>query len=102
MRMPAPDPGLVSRRPEFLAALRKLVHGEALIGTPEELAAYECDALTAYRQPPLAVVLPGDTGQVAAVLAYCHSQGLKVVPRGSGTSLSGGALPLADAIVLGW
>jgi len=101
MRMPAPDPGLVSRRPEFLAALRKLVPGEALIGTPEELAAYECDALTAYRQPPLAVVLPGDTGQVAAVLAYCHSQGLKVVPRGSGTSLSGGALPLADAIVLG-
>ncbi|HEX4049769.1 MAG TPA: FAD-linked oxidase C-terminal domain-containing protein [Steroidobacteraceae bacterium] len=101
MRMPAADPGLVSRRAEFLGALQKLVPGEGVIGTPEELAAYECDGLTAYRQPPLAVVLPSDTAQVAAVLAYCHSQGLKVVPRGSGTSLSGGALPLADAIVLG-
>jgi glycolate oxidase len=101
MRMPAADPGLVSRRAEFLGALQKLVPGEGVIGTPEELAAYECDGLTAYRQPPLAVVLPSNTAQVAAVLAYCHSQGLKVVPRGSGTSLSGGALPLADAIVLG-
>jgi len=101
MRMPAPDPRLVSRRAEFLGALRRLAPGEGVIGTPEELAAYECDGLTAYRQPPLAVVLPEDTAQVAAVLAYCHSQGLKVVPRGSGTSLSGGALPLADAIVLG-
>jgi glycolate oxidase len=101
MRMPVADPGLVSRRAEFLGALRKLVPGEGVIGTPEELAAYECDGLTAYRQPPLAVVLPADTAQVAAVLVYCHSQGLKVVPRGSGTSLSGGALPLADAIVLG-
>ncbi len=99
--MPAADPGLVSRRAEFLGALHRLVPGEGVIGTPEELAAYECDGLTAYRQPPLAVVLPSDTAQVAAVLAYCHSQGLKVVPRGSGTSLSGGALPLADAIVLG-
>jgi glycolate dehydrogenase FAD-linked subunit len=101
MRMPAADPGLVSRRAEFLGSLRGLVPGEGVIGAPEELAAYECDGLTAYRQPPLAVVLPGNTAQVAAVLAYCHSQGLKVVPRGSGTSLSGGALPLADAVVLG-
>src|SRR5439155_1567561 len=63
--------------------------------------AYESDGLTAYRQPPLVVVLPSTTAQVAAVLRYCQEEGIKVVPRGAGTSLSGGALPLADGVLLG-
>ena len=62
---------------------------------------YESDGLMAYRQPPMVVVLPDTTEQVSQVLKYCHEQGIKVVPRGSGTSLSGGALPLADGVLLG-
>ena len=62
---------------------------------------YESDGLMAYRQPPMVVVLPDTTEQVSQVLKYCFEQGIKVVPRGSGTSLSGGALPLADGVLLG-
>ena len=65
------------------------------------LAAYETDALTAYRQKPLAVVLPESAAQVSRILRYAHEQGLKIVARGAGTSLSGGAVPVADAIVVG-
>jgi glycolate oxidase len=99
--MPLPDQSLLDRRSEFVAALRLLVPGDGVIDDPAALRTYECDGLTAYRTTPLAVVLPSTTAQVSKVLAYCHATGLKVVPRGSGTSLSGGALPLADGIVLG-
>ena len=64
-------------------------------------APYESDGLTAYRQLPMVVVLPETTEQVAEVLRYCHDEGIKVVPRGAGTSLSGGALPLEDGVLLG-
>jgi glycolate oxidase len=101
MKMPPPDSALLERRVEFFAALRAIVPGEGVIVSPSELSAYECDGLTAYRQHPLAVVLPADTAQVSQVLRYCHSVGLKVVARGAGTSLSGGALPVEDAILLG-
>jgi glycolate oxidase len=101
MKMPAPESELLRRRGEFIAALRRLLPRECLIERAAELVAYECDGLTAYRQPPLAVALPTDAREVGAVLAYCHSVGLKVVARGAGTSLSGGALPLADGIILG-
>lgn len=101
MLMPTPDPGLLARRAEFVSALRAMVPGEGVISEDAQLAAYECDGLTAYRQRPMIVVLPDTVDQVSAVLAYCHREGLKVVPRGSGTSLSGGALPLADGIILG-
>ena len=99
--MPEPDRALIARRREFAAALRKIVPGEGVIDAASELRAYECDGLTAYRTPPMLVVLPRTVEQVSAVLAYCKSVGLKVVPRGAGTSLSGGALPLADGIILG-
>jgi glycolate oxidase len=101
VRLPEPDQGLLARRAEFVAALRRIVPGEGVISAEAELRPYECDGLTAYRNQPLAVVLPETVDQVSAVLRYCHSVGLKVVPRGAGTSLSGGALPLNDGIVLG-
>ena len=105
IRLPDPKPDILARREEIVAALRRLVPagplGEGVIGEPLRLRPYETDGLTAYRQPPLAVVLPTSTEQVAAVLRYCHRNGIRVIPRGAGTSLSGGALPLADAVVLG-
>lgn len=101
MQMPKPDASVLVRRLEIAEALRAIVPGEGVIDQPDELRAYESDALTAYRQPPMLVVLPENTDQVSAIMAYCHAEGIKVVPRGSGTSLSGGALPLADGILLG-
>jgi len=101
LTMPQPDPAVLARRAEIIAALHRLVGEEAVISEEVALRPYECDGLTAYRQPPMVVVLPRTTEQVAAVLRWCHAQGVKVVPRGSGTSLSGGALPLADAVLLG-
>src|SRR4029078_6155813 len=99
--MPLPDKAMLARRREIAEALRQLVPGEGVIETPVEMRAYETDALTAYRQMPRVVVFPEPTAQVSAVLKFCHSQGIKVVPRGAGTSLSGGALPLGDGVLLG-
>src|SRR5258707_523560 len=101
MEMPAPDQGVIARRDEIAAALRLIVPGEGVIVSEPERRAYESDGLTAYRQPPLVVVLPSTLAQVSAVLRYCKDEGIKVVPRGAGTSLSGGALPLADGVLLG-
>ena len=99
--MPAADQTVLGRRREIAAALSRIVPGEGVIAHADELVAYESDGLTAYRQPPLIVVLPETTRQVSDVLRYCHAERLKVVPRGAGTSLSGGALPLADGVLLG-
>ena len=99
--MPPPDAAIIARREEIAAQLRRLVAADAVIVPEDERRAYESDALTAYRQLPLLVVLPSTTAEVSAVLRYCKSAGVKVVPRGAGTSLSGGALPLADGIILG-
>ena len=101
MRMPDPNRDVISRRGEIIAALRRIVPGEGVIAEEEELRAYECDGLTAYRQLPMIVVLPETTQQVAEILKYSHGSGIKIVPRGAGTSLSGGALPLEDGITLG-
>ncbi len=101
MRMPAPETEILSQSESLISDLREIIPGEAVIAGKEELRAYECDGLTAYRQTPLAVVLPDSTEQVSAVLRLCSERGVKVVPRGAGTSLSGGALPLEDGIVLG-
>src|SRR6476661_45553 len=101
MEMPTPDAATIARREEIATALRRIVPGEAVIVSEPQRRAYESDGLTAYRQPPLVVVLPSTVAQVAAVLRYCKDEGIKVVPRGAGTSLSGGALPLADGVLLG-
>ena len=99
--MPAVDQTVLARRGEIAAALGRLVPGEGVIADADELRAYETDGLTAYRQTPFLVVLPENTEQVSAVLRYCFENRIKVVPRGSGTSLSGGALPLGDGVLLG-
>lgn len=99
--MPTPDQNVLGDRAVHVAALRAIVPGEGVIDEPRRLKVYESDGLTAYRQPPMVVVLPETVAQVAAVLAYCHAHGIRVVPRGAGTSLSGGALPLEDAVLLG-
>jgi glycolate oxidase len=101
MRMPVPDAALIARRAEIAAALARMVPPEAVIQNEDERRVYESDGLTAYRQPPLLAVLPSTTEQVARILRYCRENAVKVVPRGAGTSLSGGALPLADGIILG-
>jgi glycolate dehydrogenase FAD-linked subunit len=101
MQMPELDAGILARRDEVVAALRAIVPGEGVIATDRAMKPYESDGLTAYRQLPMVVVLPHSTEQVARVLRYCHQQGIKVVPRGAGTSLSGGALPLGDGVLLG-
>src|SRR4051812_42342548 len=105
IRLPDPKPEVMARRAEIVAALQRILPpgpmGDGVISQPAELKPYETDGLSAYRQPPLAVVLPETTEQVAAVLRYCHQNGIRVIPRGAGTSLSGGALPLADAVVIG-
>src|SRR4051812_35066090 len=98
---PKPDEGVLAHRDEILAGLAQLVAPEALVVSEDELRAFETDALTAYRKLPLAVVLPSTTKEVSAVLKFCHAHGVKVVPRGAGTSLAGGAIPQEDAIILG-
>jgi glycolate oxidase len=101
LRMPEPDQAVLARRAKIVATLRQLVPGEGVISAECEMRPFESDGLTAYRQLPMVVVLPETTAQVAEVLRYCHEQDIKVVPRGAGTSLSGGALPLADGVLLG-
>jgi glycolate oxidase len=101
MEMPTPDSAVLSRKPRIVARLQEVLGKAGVIHEEAETRAYECDALTAYKCPPLAVVLPSSTEEVAAVMKVCHAEGVPVVPRGSGTSLAGGALPTADSVILG-
>ncbi|MBS29176.1 MAG: FAD-binding oxidoreductase [Alphaproteobacteria bacterium] len=101
MQMPEPDAGVLARREEIIAAMRAIVPGEGVIADDTGMRVYESDGLTAYKNMPLIVVLPETVAQVSAVMRYCNENAVKIVPRGAGTSLSGGALPAADAITLG-
>jgi glycolate oxidase len=101
MKMPTPDAAIMRRRREIADALRRILPAESVIEDEIERRVFESDGLTAYHELPLVVALPGNTAEVSAVLAYCHEHGIKIVPRGAGTSLSGGALPLADGVTLG-
>lgn len=101
LTMPIPDMETIARRAAIAADLRQIVPGEGVIEAPVEMRAYETDGLSAYRQMPLVVVLPETVEQVSQVLRYAYDKSIKVVPRGAGTSLSGGSLPLADGILLG-
>ncbi len=101
VKMPETDKSVLARRDQIVAALRAIVPGEGVIASEREMRPYESDGLTAYQQLPMVVVLPETTAQVSAILRYCHEHKIRVVPRGAGTSLSGGALPLADGVLLG-
>ncbi|WP_406645914.1 FAD-linked oxidase C-terminal domain-containing protein [Aliisedimentitalea scapharcae] len=101
MDMPTPNPAILARKPALVARLARVLSDDAIITDEIETRAYECDALTAYRCPPLLAVLPSTTQQVSDVLRICQDEGVPVVPRGSGTSLAGGALPTADSVILG-
>tara|TARA_B100002051_G_scaffold276103_1_gene322520 strand:+ start:830 stop:2317 length:1488 start_codon:yes stop_codon:yes gene_type:complete len=101
MLMPEPDSATIALRDEIVGTMQGIVPAGGVIFEEDELRAYDCDGLMAYKQLPLIVVLPETTEQVSKILKYCHENGVKIVPRGAGTGLSGGALPLADAITLG-
>jgi glycolate oxidase len=101
MQMPTPDPEILAKKSKLVSRLSQVLPANAVIQDEAETRAYECDALTAYRCPPLLAVLPSTTEEVSDVLRICHEEGVPVVPRGSGTSLAGGALPTADCVILG-
>jgi len=101
MDMPPPDSTILARKPALLERLHAALPDATVISDEVETRAYECDALTAYACPPMAVVLPATTQEVSKILTICHDLGVPVVPRGAGTSLAGGALPTADCVILG-
>ena len=101
MEMPVPDSAVIARRDQIVAKLEAALGPDGVIWTEEEVRAYECDALTAYRCPPLAVVLPRTTEEVAEAVKICAAEDVPIVPRGAGTSLAGGSLPTADSVILG-
>ena len=101
MRMPEPDQSVIARRAEIARDLRARVGADGVIAGEDALRAYDCDGMSAYRQLPMLVALPRGTDEVVRVLEYCHANNVRIVPRGAGTGLSGGALPLADAVTVG-
>ena len=101
MEMPRPKQAILSCKAELVEKLQRVMPSDAVISDPMETRAYECDALTAYKCAPLAVVLPGSTQEVSEALRICHEMGVPVVPRGAGTSLAGGVLPTEDSVILG-
>jgi glycolate oxidase len=98
---PPIDASIVTRRDSIIAGVAPLLPMGSLIADAIEMRAFETDALTAYRRIPLAVVLPGSTGEVARIMKYCRDACVNIVPRGAGTSLAGGAIPQEDAVVIG-
>lgn len=101
MQMPTPSATVIARKSQIVDRLRQVLPADAVIDDVAETRAYECDGLSAYRCPPLCAVLPASTEEVSAVLKICSEMGVPVVPRGSGTSLAGGAMPTADSVILG-
>jgi len=101
MEMPKPSTFVLDKKAHIMSRLLSVLPQDAVISDPDETKAYECDALTAYKCPPMAAVLPRTTEEVSAVLKICHEENVPVVPRGSGTSLAGGAMPTADCVILG-
>ena len=98
--MPKVDRKLLKRKADIIANLRKILKAENILDHEDQTRPFETDALTAYKQKPFVVVFPENTQQVSKILAYCNQERIKVVPRGAGTGLSGGALPLADSVLL--
>jgi glycolate oxidase len=100
MGVPLPDSEILSRRDDIIAGLKSMLPDECVLDSLTSMRAYDADGLSSYRQTPLAVVLPTNVAQIASVMRWCKHNEVKIVPRGAGTSLSGGATPLADGILL--
>ena len=100
LAMPKIDRKLISKKKDVISDLEKILKPENIIDHEDQTRPFETDALSAYKQKPLIVVFPENTKEVSKILAYCNQKRIKVVPRGAGTGLSGGALPLADSILL--
>ena len=98
--MPRIDRKLLSKKNDVIESLKKIIKDENIIDHEDQTRPFETDALSAYKQKPLLVVFPENTKEVSKILEYCSQERIKVVPRGAGTGLSGGALPLADSILL--
>jgi len=98
--MPKIDRKLIAKKADVVSDLKKIIKIENILHYEDELKPFETDALSAYKQKPLLVVFPENTNEVSKLLSYCNQKRIKVVPRGAGTGLSGGALPMADSILL--
>ncbi|MEC8744508.1 MAG: FAD-binding protein, partial [Pseudomonadota bacterium] len=101
MLLPNADQGILDRRAEIVSALKSMLPAGCVIDDDKSMSAFDTDGLSAYRNQPLVVVLPETTQQVADVMRWCRDNAVKIVPRGAGTSLSGGAIPLSDGVLLG-
>ena len=100
MLLPPTDQSIVARRDHIVAGLRAIVP-DGVVADEAGLSTFDTDALSAYHQMPLVCVLPSSREQVSEILRFAHAEGVPIVPRGSGTSLSGGALPREDGILIG-
>jgi glycolate oxidase len=100
MNAPTPLQFTLARQREVVAALRRFLPEACVLFNEEDTRPYECDGLSAYRQLPMVVVLPQNEAQVADILKTCRDLKVSIVPRGAGTGLSGGAMPIADGVVL--
>jgi glycolate dehydrogenase FAD-linked subunit len=100
MKMPAAEQDILNQREALIKEFLGFLPGQRVVADTPSLRAYDCDALTAYRQMPMVVVLPDNVEEVSKIMAICHRRGIKVVARGAGTSVSGGALPLEDCVLL--
>ena len=101
LALPKVDKNVLLKKPLIVSDLKKIINKDNVLSDADEIKPYETDALAAYKNTPLAVVLPENTQEVSEILKYCNNENIKVIPRGAGTGLSGGALPLNDAILLG-
>jgi len=101
LALPKIDKSTILNRNKIVSNLKKITKSENVLDHNDEIKPYETDALSAYKQKPLVVVLPENVQEVSKILKYCNEEKIKVIPRGAGTGLSGGALPLQDAILLG-
>jgi len=98
--MPKVQQSILSNKDKIISDLCEIINRDNILSHEDEIRPYETDALAAYKQKPLLVVLPETVDQVSEILKYCNENKVKVVPRGAGTGLSGGALPLADCVLL--
>ena len=100
LQMPKVEKSIIANKDKIATDISKIVKKENILSHIDEIRPYETDALAAYKQTPLLVVLPETVNEVSLVLKYCNDNKIKVVPRGAGTGLSGGSLPLADCVLL--